>query len=64
MENKIFTAQEIADYYNQAEDLVTGELEAIIERSGFVSDCGSMWGICHNDHEKVVINDEGRAVVR
>lgn len=55
--------QDIADYYNEADCLDTAELERIIEDKGWISDCGSEWGICHNDTEKVIINDNGEAVV-
>lgn len=57
------TMQDIADYYNDADVLDTMELERMIEASGWVSDCATEWGICHNDTEKVIINDEGQAVV-
>ena len=55
--------QDIADYYNDADVLDTMELERMIEANGWVSDCDTEWGVCHNDTEKVVINDEGEAVV-
>lgn len=57
------TLQEITDIYNQSEDLVGIDLEAIIEESGFTSDCHEEFGICHSDIEKVIINDDGVAVV-
>jgi len=63
METKKMTAQEIADYYNESEELNVRELERIIEENGFVSDCGETWGVCHNESEKVVINDDGEAYV-
>ena len=55
--------QDIADYYNDADVLDTMELERMIEANGWVSDCDTEWGVCHNDTEKVIINDEGQAVV-
>lgn len=57
------TMQDIADYYNESDCLNVAELEAMIEANGWVSDCGDEWGVCHNDTEKVIINDEGEAVV-
>jgi hypothetical protein len=57
------TMQDIADYYNDADVLDTMELERMIEAAGWVSDCATEWGICHNDTEKVEINDNGEAVV-
>ena len=57
------TMQDIADYYNDADVLDVAELERIIENAGWRSDCDTDYGVCHNDDEKVVINDEGVAVV-
>jgi len=28
-----------------------------------VSDTGTGFGVCHNDREKIIINDEGKAEV-
>lgn len=57
------TMQDVADYYNNCESLDTQALEAMIEANGWVSDCDTEWGVCHNDTERVIINDEGQAVV-
>ena len=57
------TMQDVADYYNECDVLDTQALEAMIEANGWVSDCNTEWGVCHNDTEKVIINDEGQAVV-
>lgn len=57
------TMQDVADYYNECDVLDTQELEAMIKANGWVSDCATEWGVCHNDTEKVIINDEGQAVV-
>jgi hypothetical protein len=54
--------QDVADYYNES-DTLGPELDAMIEANGWVNDCDSEWGICHNDTEKVEINDNGEAVV-
>lgn len=58
-----FTAQQIADYINDAEAWPL-EIEDIIEESGFISDCDAEFGICHNKKEKVIFNELGMAVVR
>ena len=57
------TMQDVADYYNECDVLDTQALEAMIEANGWVSDFNTEWGVCHNDTEKVIINDEGQAVV-
>ena len=57
------TMQDVADYYNECDVLDTQALEAMIEANGWVSDCDTGWGVCHNDTEKVIINDEGQAIV-
>lgn len=57
------TMQDVADYYNESDVLDTQALEAMIEENGWTSDCETEWGICHNDTEKVIINDNGEAIV-
>ena len=57
------TMQDIANYYNESEEINTSKLEGMIEDAGFISDCGTEWGICHNDTEKVVIDDNGKAII-
>ena len=57
------TMQDVADYYNECDILDTQALEAMIEENGWTSDCATEWGICHNDTEKVIINDNGEAIV-
>ena len=56
------TMQEVADYYNES-DTLGPELDAMIEANGWVNDCDTETGICHNDTHKVIVNDEGQAVV-
>lgn len=56
------TLQDVAEYYNES-DTLGPELDAMIEANGWVNDCDQEWGICHNDSEKVVVNDEGQAIV-
>lgn len=58
----ITTMGDLADYINAADEWPL-DVWDIIERNGWVSDCGTSWGICHNDTEKVVFNDDGVAVV-
>lgn len=57
------TMQDVADYYNETDCIDVPALEAMIEANGWVSDCHEEWGVCHSDTEKVVINDDGEAVV-
>lgn len=57
------TMQDIANYYNESEEINTFELECMIEKAGFISDCDTELGICHNDTEKVIIDDNGKAIV-
>ncbi len=57
------TMQDISNYYNESEDVNTYKLEGMIEEAGFISDCDTEWGICHNDTEKVIIDDNGKAIV-
>lgn len=56
------TLQDVADYYNET-DILGPELDAMIEANGWVNDCDSECGICHSDTGKVVVNDEGQAIV-
>lgn len=56
-----YTMQDLADYINAADEW-PADVEDIIQRNGWVSDCGTEFGVCHNDREKVIINDEGKAV--
>lgn len=61
MDGENYTMQDLADYINAADEW-PADVEDIIERNGWVSDCGTEFGVCHNDREKVIINDEGKAV--
>ena len=56
------TMQDVADYYNES-DTLGPELDAMIEANGWMNDCDTETGICHNDTKKVIINDEGQAIV-
>lgn len=57
------TLEEIANIYNECEELDVKKLENIITENGYTSDCHTDWGICHSDTEKVILNDEGTAIV-
>lgn len=57
------TMQDIADFYNNSDCLNVAEMVRMIKANGWVNDCGTDWGICHDDTEKVVVNDDGKAVV-
>lgn len=61
VEQGISTMEELAEYINESEDW-PADVEDIIEENGWVSDCGSEFGVCHDASQKVVINDEGKAV--
>ena len=60
-EQGISTMEELAEYINESEEWPV-DVEAIIEENGWVSDCGTEFGVCHDAIQKVVINDEGKAV--
>ena len=53
--------EELAEYINESDEWPI-DVEAIIEENGWVSDCGTEFGVCHDASQKVVINDEGKAV--
>lgn len=62
MEKKTFNSlQEVADAYNATDN--TMALEAAIMASGYISDMHTEFGVCHDAKEKVIINDNGDAVV-
>ena len=66
MKKEKYTLEEIADFFNisvENDNLNIIELENIIEDSGFISDCGDPWGVCHSNKEKVVLDDNGIAFV-
>lgn len=58
---KITTMNKLAEYINSCEDFPIMEVEEIIEQNGWVSDTDTEWGVCHNDTQKVIMNDEGKA---
>ena len=60
---KITTLDQLADYINESNDWQL-DVEDIIELNGWHSDCGEIYGVCHDDNgNKVVINEQGDAEV-
>lgn len=60
--NTIQAMQDLAGYINAADEW-PADVEDIIEQNGWVSDCGTEWGVCHNGDEKVIVNENGEAIV-
>lgn len=59
--SEIKTMSELVEFINEREEWSL-EVEEIIERNGWVSDCGEDFGVCHDDKgNKVIINDNGEA---
>lgn len=58
----VTTLPELADYINSCAEW-PADVEDIIDRLDAVNDCGEKHGVCHDDNQKVVINDEGMADV-
>ena len=56
------TMQEFADFINESGEW-PADAEDIIVQCGWVPDTGSTWGVCHNDDERVIIDDDGKAIV-
>lgn len=54
--------QDLADYINAADEW-PADVEDIIEANGWVSDTGEIYGVCHNDKEKVIMDGDGKAIV-
>lgn len=61
--SKINTMNELANYINACEDWPLAEFNEIIARNGWIDDSGETWGVCHNDNQKIVMNDQGEAEV-
>lgn len=51
---------QLVDYINNSEDWPL-EVETIIDKNGWESDCGEAYGVCHDATEKIIINEHGRA---
>ena len=54
--------EQLAEYINSAEEWPL-DVEDIIEASGWVSDTHTQWGVCHDAAQKIILNDDGVAVV-
>ena len=63
MKNNIKTLEQLAEFINKNNEWSL-EVEKIIERNGWVSDCGEVWGVCHDENgNKLVINEQFEAEV-
>lgn len=63
MNNNINTLEQLAEFINKNNEW-SREVEDIIERNGWVSDCGEAYDVCHDENgNKVVINEQGEAEV-
>lgn len=56
------TLQELADLINSADEWKT-EFNEIIEQNGWNNETAEEWGVCSNDTERIVLDDEGKAQV-
>lgn len=57
----IKTMNDLVEFINEQSQWSL-EVEKIIERNGWVNDCGEDCGVCHDDKgNKVIINDNGEA---
>lgn len=61
VEGKFKRLQDVADAYNETDNMV--ELERDIIASGFISDMDTEWGVAHSDEGRVIVDDNGRAIV-
>ena len=59
---RVYKMEDLANYINKADEWPT-DVEDIIERNGWVSDCGTEFGVCHDGKNKVVMDDNGQAKV-
>ena len=63
MKNNINTLEQLAEYINN-NSVWPWDVEEIIERNEWVSDCEDEYGVCHDANgNKIVINEFGEAVV-
>lgn len=61
VEGKFKSLQDMANAYNETDNMV--ELERDIIASGFASDMDTEWGVAHSDEGRVIVDDNGRAIV-
>lgn len=63
MNNNINTLEQLAEYINNNSEWPL-DVEDIIERNGWISDCSEALGVCHDANgNRVVINEQGEVVV-
>ena len=63
MKNNINTLEQLAEYINNNSDWPL-DVEDIIKRNGWISDCGEAFGVCHDANgNRVVFNEQGEAEV-
>ncbi len=63
-DKKIKTMEELADYINSFKDDFPHDIGNIIEQNGWVNDCGSIYGICHNKEKTLELDEDAEAFVR
>lgn len=61
-EVRINTLEELANKINKEGEWDI-ENEELIARNGWVSDCDTQYGVCHNEDGKVEFNEQGKAEV-
>ena len=54
--------QDLANYIN-GKDEWPADVEDIIEENGWVSDTGEIYGICHNDDERLIFDGDGETAI-
>ena len=59
---EITTMQDLANYIN-GKDEWPADVEDIIEENGWVSDTGEIYGICHNDDERLIFDGDGETAI-
>ena len=62
-EDEIRTLEDLAEFYNESEDIDPFYFEEVIKNAGWVSDCHEEYGLAHNKTQKCIINERGVAEV-
>ena len=62
-EDEIRTLEDLAECYNESEDLDPFYFEEVIKNAGWVSDCHEEYGLAHSKTQKCIINERGVAEV-
>lgn len=60
---EITTLQALADFINANEEWLI-DTENIIKQNGWISDCGTEYGICHTDKQILEFNEKGKAIIK